>query len=75
MSEFALCTGADRTVSVPSTSGSVNFLETIGCQAYSFSMDHKALYYNSQELTLDFDLGNQLPLLGTASIPTLNVIP
>jgi len=75
MSEFALCTAADRTISVQSTSGSVNFLEAIGCQAYSYSMDHKALYYNSQELTLDFDLGNQLPLLGTASIPTLDTIP
>jgi hypothetical protein len=75
MSEFALCTAADRTISVPSTSGQINFLEAIGVTAYSFSMDHKALYYNSQELTLDFDLGNQLPMLGTASIPTLEVIP
>jgi hypothetical protein len=75
MSEFALCTAADRTITVPTTSGNTNFLEAIGTQAYSYSMDHKALYYNSQELTLDFDLGNQLPLLGTASIPTLNTIP
>jgi len=75
MSEFALCTAADRTISVPTTSGNTNFLESIGTQAYSYSMGHKALYYNSQELTLDFDLGNELPLLGTASIPTLNTIP
>lgn len=75
MSEFALCTSADRVISVPSTSGQVNFKEAIGTTAYSFSMDHKALYYNSQELTLDFDLGNQLPLLGTESIPTLETIP
>lgn len=75
MSEFALCTAADRMISVPSTSGTVNFLEAIGTTVYSYSMDHKALYYNSQELTLDFDLGNQLPMLGTASIPTLETIP
>lgn len=74
MSEFALCIGADRIASVSSTSGTINFLESIGTQVYSFSADHKVLYYNSQELTMDFDIGNQLPMLGTASIPTLEVI-
>lgn len=74
MSEFLLCTAADRQISVNSTAGQVNFMEAIGTQVYSFSADYKALAYNSQELTLDFDIGNQVPLLGTASIPTLETI-
>lgn len=74
MSEFALCTGADRTVQVQSTIGTINFLESIGTQIYNFAMDHKAIYYNSQELTIDFDIGNQIPLLGTQSIPTMQTI-
>jgi len=74
MSEFGLCTAADRQVSVQSTAGTINFIEAIGTQIYSFAADHKALYYNSQELTLDFDIGNQVPMLATASIPTLETI-
>lgn len=74
LSEFALCTGADRQVTVQSTSGNINFVESIGTQAFAFAADHKAVYYNSQELTLDFDVGAQIPLLGTASIPTLETI-
>lgn len=74
MSEFALCTGADRTIQVQSTAGTVNFKESIGTQIYNFAMDHKAVYYNSQELNIDFDLGNQIPLLGMQSIPTMQTI-
>jgi len=74
MSEFCLCTGADRQYTVNSTNGPVNFLDVVGCQVYAFSADHKALYYNSQELNLDFEVGNQVPLLATQSIPTLQTI-
>lgn len=74
MSEFALCTAADRLVSKESTAGNIQFVEAIGTQIYSFAADHKALYYNAQELTLDFDIGNQVPMLATQSIPTLETI-
>jgi hypothetical protein len=74
MSEFGLCTGADRNYTVQSTAGSVTFSESIGTQIYAFAADHKALYYNEQELTLQFDVGNQIPMLGTQSIPTLETI-
>lgn len=71
MSEFSLCTGADRMMTVPSTLGNINFLESIATQVYSFNADYKALYYNSQELTLDFDLGNQIPMLSTVQLPVV----
>jgi hypothetical protein len=74
LSEFALCLSAQRTVSINTTSGQANFLESIGTQIYNFAMDHKAVYYNTQELTIDFDIGNQIPLLGTQSIPTMQTI-
>lgn len=75
ISEFSLCTGADRTVQVTSTQGQVNFLESIATQTYCFAADYKAVYMNDQTLNIRFDIGNQVPLLGTASIPTLKVIP
>lgn len=71
ISECALCTGADRIISVNSTSGLVNFKETIAAQVYSFSSDHKAVYYNSQSLTFDFNIGGQVPLLAAQAIPTI----
>jgi hypothetical protein len=75
ISEFSLCTGADRTIQVTSTQGQVNFLESIATQVYCFAADYKAVYMNDQTLNIRFDIGNQVPLLGTASIPTLKVIP
>lgn len=74
MSEFALCTAADKQVQVNSSSGVINFLDVIGCQIYNFAMDHKAVYYNTQELTVDFEIGNQIPLLAAVSIPTIDTI-
>lgn len=74
ISEFGLCTGADRMRTVNSTNGPINFLESIGTQIYAFSADHRPVYYNSQELSVDFDLGNQIPLLSTESISTLETI-
>lgn len=74
MSEFGLCTQADRTISVPSTAGVVQFKESIGTQVYTFTADHRPVFYNSQEMTIEFDVGNSIPLLSTASIPTINVI-
>lgn len=71
ISECVLCTGADRVVSVNSTSGLVNFKESVGVQVYSFTTDHKAVYYNSQSLTFDFDIGSQVPLLAAQAIPTI----
>lgn len=74
MSEFALCIGADRAIDVTTTAGTVKFLESIGTQIYNFAADFKAVYYNTQELTIDFDIGNQIPMLGVQSIPTLETI-
>lgn len=74
MSEFGLCTNADRQVTVSSSGGSIPFLEAIGCQIYNFSFDHRPVFYNSQELTIEFDVGNLIPLLSTASIPTIQTI-
>jgi hypothetical protein len=73
-SEFCLNTAVNRQISVPSTAGSVNFMEAIGVQAYAFAADYKAVFYNTQELNLTFDVGCQIPLLGTMSIPTLETI-
>lgn len=75
ISEMALCTSAKRRVSVPSTDGQIEFSESIGTQVYTFSAELAALYYNKQELTIDFDIGSQIPLLARESIPTIVTIP
>lgn len=75
MSEFGLCIGANRVVEVEGTSGVINFNESIGTQIYAYAMEHKALFYNTQELKIDFDVGNQIPLFAPESIPTMQVIP
>ena len=62
-------------VSVPSTDGQIEFSESIGTQVYTFSAELAALYYNKQELTIDFDIGSQIPLLARESIPTIVTIP
>ena len=74
-SEFALNTGANRVVQVQSSQGPVNFNESIGTQPYAFAADYKAVYFNDQDMDITFDVGNQVPLLGVQSIPTLQTIP
>lgn len=75
MSEFALCTNANRIVEVQGSAGFINFNESIATQIYAFTMEHKALYYNTQRLEIKFNVGNQIPLFATESIPTMEVIP
>lgn len=75
MSEFGLCCGVNRIVEVEGQDGIINFNESIGTQVYAFTMEHKALFYNTQELSIDFDVGNQIPLLAAQSIPTIQTVP
>ena len=74
VTEWGVCTATDRTVAINTTGGTVNFNEVIACQVYCFAMDHKELYLNSTSLKQYFDVGNTLPLIGAASIPTLETI-
>lgn len=74
-SEFGLCLGTDRMVEVESSTGTINFNESIGTQAYAYTMEHKALFYNRQKLEISFDIGNLIPLLSKESIPTLETLP
>ena len=75
ISEFAICTGADRLVSVPSTEGQIQFTESIATQVFSFASDLIALYFNKKEQTVTFDVGAQIPLISVESIPTITTIP
>jgi len=74
MSEFGLCTGVDRILEVDGTDGVINFNESIATQIYAFAMEHKALYYNTQELEIVFDIGNQIPLYATESLATAETL-
>lgn len=75
ISELGLCTGADRIISTPSSDGQIQFTESVGTQVYTFATDLLSLYYNKKEYVIDFDIGNQIPLLSKESIPTLTTIP
>lgn len=75
ISEMALCTGADRVVSVPGTDGTIQFNESVATQIYCHNADMLALYYNRKEVNLTIDLGAQIPLISVESIPTIQTIP
>lgn len=75
ISEFALCTGATRLISIASTDGQVQFTESIATQVFSFASDLIALYFNKKEQTITFDVGGQIPLMSVESIPTMTTIP
>lgn len=75
ISEMALCTAADRVVTVEGSDGQIQFLETIATQIYTHSAELLALYYNRKEANVTFDLGAQIPLMSVESIPTIKTIP
>lgn len=75
ISEMALCTGADRVISVPGTDGTIQFNESITTQVYCHNADMLALYYNRKEANITIDLGAQIPLISVESIPTIQTIP
>lgn len=75
ISEMALCTGADRVVSVPGTDGTIQFNESVATQIYCHNADMLALYYNRKEANITIDLGAQIPLISVESIPTIQTIP
>lgn len=75
ISEMALCTGADRVVSVEGSEGTIQFNESIGTQVYCHNADLLALYYNRKEANITIDLGAQIPLISIESIPTIQTIP
>ncbi len=75
ISELGLCVSAERIITVPGSTGQIQFKESIGTQPYAFSSDLLALYYNKKEFVIDFDIGNQIPLLSKESIPTITTIP
>lgn len=74
VSEFAFASGVDRTFSVPSSSGQVNFTDVVACQVMAYMNEIKNLPYNTQRLAFDVELGCATPLLATQSIPTVTTI-
>lgn len=75
ISELAICTGANRVVSVNGTEGNIQFNESIGTQVYCHAAEMLALYYNKKEANFTIDLGAQIPLISVRSIPTIQTIP
>jgi hypothetical protein len=65
LSEMLLCSGVDRTVAGPSSSGAnFNYLETIAVQVNVFIGTNHSLGYASNGATFTFDVGGVEPTLG-----------
>ena len=61
-------------VSVPSTTGNVNFAELIECRPISHSSTKIDALFNNGDTTLTMSLGTTMPLLNTSDIVTPEVI-
>lgn len=68
VSEFGFCTGIDRTVSVPTSSGQSNFKEVIACQVAFFVGAHYQMIFNSEGFDFRVEAGAVEPLLGSQSV-------
>jgi hypothetical protein len=71
ISEIGLCSGVDRQVSGQSgSSGSFQYNEVIGCQVNVHIATNHPIGYNSNGLTMYFDVGGVEPTLGDQAINT-----
>lgn len=63
ISEIALCTGVDKIVSVPSSTGNINFNEAIAVQVATFCNTHSALKFLNTGLSLNLSCGSTESIL------------
>jgi len=63
ISEIAICTGADRTVTATINSVSTSYAEVIACQVASFISTEISAITATSGASLTFDVGNVEPLL------------
>lgn len=62
ISEIALCTGVDKTVSVPGVTGNFNFSEAIAVQVATFCSVHSAVKFSQNGLQIVLDVGAVEPM-------------
>ncbi len=62
ISEIALCTGVDKTVSAAGVSGNFNFNEVIAAQVASFVSIHSAVKFSQNGLQIILDVGAVEPM-------------
>lgn len=69
ISELGFCSGVNKSVQASSGgAGTFTFNEVIACQLNVVISTHHAIGYSSTGATLNFDVGNTEPLLGTNSL-------
>lgn len=66
ISEMALCSGVDRTVTA--TGSNFQYKEVIACQVNVFIASNHPIGYNSAGLDLTFDVGGVEPTLGSNAV-------
>lgn len=70
ISEMCFCTAVDRTVSISTLNGQVNFREVVGCQVATFVGCHYEMLFNSKGFDFRIETGAVEPMLGAAEITT-----
>lgn len=69
ISEIGICSGVDREVSGSNgTGGQFNYSEVLACQVNVFISTNHPVGYNSNGLTLTFDIGGVEPTVGSNAI-------
>lgn len=68
ISEIALCSGINKTVSVPGVGGRFNFNEAIAVQVATHFSTHNALKFNSTGLRIALDSGSTEPLYALSQL-------
>lgn len=62
ISEIALCTGVDKTITVSGSSGSFNFNEAIGVQIAQFVATNLSMVFNNTGATINLNVGVSEPM-------------
>lgn len=63
ISEMALCSGYDKTITISASTGAFNFNEAILVQPVAFIADFQMLKYSNQGLNKVLDSGSNVPLM------------
>ena len=74
ISEFAICNAVDRTITINTAQGNVNFAEAVHCSVAFFAIAQYNLIFHRKGFDYTIECGATEPLLGTEQISTARVL-
>jgi len=74
ISEFAICNAVDRTITINTPNGNVNFEETVHCHVAFFAVAKYDLIFHRKGFNYTIECGATEPLLGAEQITTAQLL-